>query len=39
MINEKNKIYFSIMPEGKDPDDYIKQNGKDGFVSLLKINK
>ena len=36
MINEKNKIYFSIMPEGKDPDDFIKQNGKDGFVSLLK---
>jgi DNA primase len=36
MINEKDKIYFSIMPEGKDPDDFIKQNGKDGFVSLLK---
>ena len=36
IINEKNKIYFSIMPEGKDPDDFIKQNGKDGFVSLLK---
>jgi DNA primase len=24
------------MPEGKDPDDYIKQNGKDGLVDLLK---
>jgi len=36
MINDKNKIYFSILPEGKDPDDFIKQNGKDGFVSLLK---
>ena len=36
MINEKDKIYFSIMPEGKDPDDFIKQNGKDSFVSLLK---
>ena len=24
------------MPEGKDPDDYIKQNGKDGLVKLLK---
>ena len=35
-INEKNKIYFSIMPEGRDPDDYIKQNGKDGLVELLK---
>ena len=36
LINEKNKIYFSIMPEGKDPDDYINQNGKDGLLSLLK---
>ena len=24
------------MPEGKDPDDYIKQNGKDGLLNLLK---
>ena len=24
------------MPEGKDPDDYIKQSGKDGLLSLLK---
>ena len=23
------------MPEGKDPDDYIKQNGKDGLLNLL----
>ena len=36
LINEKNKIYFSIMPEGKDPDDYIKQNGKDGLLNLLR---
>ena len=35
-INEKNKIYFSILPEGKDPDDFIKQNGKDGMVKLLE---
>jgi DNA primase len=35
-INDKNKIYFSIMPDGNDPDDYIKQNGKDGLLSLLK---
>ena len=39
LINEKNKIHFSIMPEGKDPDDYIKQNGKDGLVDLLKEKK
>ena len=36
LINEKNKIHFSIMPDGNDPDDYIKQNGKDGLVNLLK---
>ncbi|MDC1212459.1 DNA primase [Pelagibacteraceae bacterium] len=35
LINEKNKIYFSIMPDGKDPDDYIKQNGKDELLNLL----
>ena len=36
LINEKNKIYFSIMPEGTDPDDYIKKKGKEGLISLLK---
>ena len=36
LINEKNKIYFSIMPDGTDPDDYIKQKGKDGLIKLLK---
>ena len=36
LINEKNKIYFSIMPDGSDPDDYIKQKGKEGLTNLLK---
>ncbi len=36
LINEKNKIFFSIMPDGTDPDDYIKQKGKDGLENLLK---
>jgi len=36
LINENNKIYFSIMPEGKDPDDFIQQNGKMGLINLLK---
>ena len=36
LINEKNKIFFSILPNGTDPDDYIKQKGKDGFIHLLK---
>ena len=35
-INEKNKIYFSTMPDGTDPDDFIKQKGKDGLINLLK---
>ena len=35
LINEKNKIYFSIMPDGTDPDDYIKQKGRDGLINLL----
>ena len=36
LINEKNKIYFSKMPDGMDPDDYIKKKGKDGLQNLLK---
>ena len=36
LINEKQKIYFSIMPDGVDPDDYIKKKGKEGLINLLK---
>jgi len=36
LINDKNKIYFSIMPDGSDPDDFIKQKGKEGLINLLK---
>ena len=36
LINENNKIFFSIMPEGTDPDDYIKENGKNGLLKLLE---
>ncbi len=39
LINEENKIFFSIIPEGNDPDDYIKQNGKENFLALLKEKK
>jgi len=39
LINENNKIYFSVMPKGEDPDDYIKKNGKDRFTELLKSKK
>ena len=36
LINDKNKIFFSIMPRGTDPDDFIKKNGKEGLLNLLK---
>ena len=39
LINEKNKIYFSIMLDGQDPDDFIKKNGKDELLNLLKDKK
>ncbi len=35
LINEDNKIFFSIMPEGKDPDDFIKEKGIDELKNLL----
>ena len=39
LINEENKIFFSVMPDGNDPDDYIKKNGKENFLSFLKEKK
>ena len=39
LINENNKIYFSILPKGEDPDDFIKKNGKDKFNNFLKSKK
>ena len=39
LINENNKIYFSIMPKGEDPDDFIKKNGKEKFNKFLKSKK
>ena len=36
LINEENKIYFSILPDETDPDDYIRKNGKDHFLSFLQ---
>jgi DNA primase len=39
LINENNKIYFSVMPKGEDPDDFIKKNGKNKFIEFLKSRK
>jgi|TARA_B110001452_G_scaffold170005_1_gene142228 DNA primase len=36
LINENNKIYFSALPNGEDPDDFIKKNGKVKFKEFLK---
>ena len=36
LINEEKKIFFSILDEGKDPDDIIKEKGKDGFLKILE---
>ena len=35
IINDENKIYFSIMSAGSDSDDYIKAHGKEKFLNLL----
>ncbi len=39
IINENNKIYFSIMPNGQDPDDFIKNKGTKEFQKLLLKKK
>jgi len=39
LINEDNKIYFSILSQGEDPDDFIKKNGKEKFIDFLKSKK
>ena len=38
LINEENKIFFSIMPDGNDPDDYIKKMVKKIFIFFKKKN-
>ena len=36
LISEENKIYFSILDQGKDPDDTINDLGKEGFLKFLE---
>ena len=36
LITEENRIYFSILEQGKDPDDIIKDVGKEGFLKFLE---
>ena len=39
LINENNKLHFSILPNSEDPDDFIKKNGKSNFLKLLEQKK
>ena len=39
LVNETNKIYFSILPNSEDPDDFIKKNGKEKFIDFLDNKK
>tara|TARA_Y100001970_G_scaffold261732_1_gene345162 strand:- start:854 stop:2632 length:1779 start_codon:yes stop_codon:yes gene_type:complete len=39
LINENNKIYFSVLPSGIDPDDIIKKKGKEEFKKILNSKK
>ena len=39
LINDNNKIYFSMLPDGLDPDDYIKKYGQEKFKNFLKEKK
>jgi len=36
LISENNKLFFSILPDGADPDDYIKKYGHEKFIKFLK---
>ncbi len=37
-IQENNKIYFVSLANGLDPDDYIKEKGKNNFEKLITNN-
>ena len=36
LISSDKKIFFSILPEGSDPDEFIQKNKKIGLENLLK---
>ncbi len=36
LINDENRIFFTILEQGKDPDDIVKEKGKDGFLKFLE---
>ncbi len=36
LINDENRIFFTILEQGKDPDDIVKEKGKEGFLKFLE---
>ena len=36
LISDKNKIFFSVLGNGVDPDDFIKKNGQKAFEEFLQ---
>ena len=35
-ISENKNIYFASLPVSTDPDDFIKKNGREEFLKLIK---
>ncbi len=36
LISDKNKIFFSVLDNGVDPDDFVKKNGQKAFEEFLQ---
>ena len=36
LISDNKKVFFSVLSESQDPDDFIKKEGKEKFLLLLK---
>ena len=36
LISDNKKVFFSVLNESQDPDDFIKKEGKEKFLLLLK---
>ena len=38
-ISENKKIFFTTLPGGHDPDDFVNKKGKESFIKLIKNKK
>ena len=34
LLRDGRRIFFMFMPQGKDPDDYVRENGKEAFANI-----